>query len=446
MARKRPSSSERDAARTNPFALRQAMRERMRAARKKGAIAFLDIGSSKTACLLGRIETRDTGEPALKILGAGLHRARGVRLGAVVDMGEAERSIRAAVNQAERDTGERAFHAIVNITGAHPRSHALGSEVALSSPRVGDKDMGKALQSCRLPPEGDDRALLHAIAVNWSVDGENGVRDPRGFSGRRLAVDLHLLTIAEAAARNLAHCLAKADLELSGLIATPFASGLACLSEEERVDGAACIDIGGGVASVSMFLKGVMVFADLVRLGGDQITLDVMRRFGLSSSEAERLKTLEGSAATLASAAAETVALPSDHAGRRDGGRVTRADLTAAIRPRVDEIMELARDRLAQAGFFYLPTPRVVLTGGGALLDGVLEPAQAVFGPHARVGRPERPPGLPVSHAGPPFSALAGVCQYALAPQEQFWERGDGGARPAKGAISGLFQWLRETW
>ncbi|MEL6979021.1 MAG: cell division FtsA domain-containing protein, partial [Pseudomonadota bacterium] len=196
----------------------------------------------------------------------------------------------------------------------------------------------------------------------------------------------------------------------------------------------------------ALFLRGAFVFADLVRIGAEQITLDLVRNYDLPRAEAERLKVLEGSAVDLSAGAPPidmaTVA-PSYAAGAARGG-ISRADLAATIRPRVIETLSLARDRLAQAGFSYLPRRRVVLTGGGADLGGVLETAQEVFGPAVRVGRPLHAEGAPVSLAGPAFAALAGLARHAADPPAALQAPKPAAASPS--GVSGLWRWLRETW
>ena len=444
-----------------PFAAHHAMRERLKAGLRQGSIALIDVGSSKVACLIAEIdpaqrgasEGRDGGASggygALRIVGAGQNRSRGVRLGEIVDMDEADRAIRAAVTQAERDSGRRVFHAIATLTGAYPRSHALNAEVEISGGRVARPDLAKAVLGCQPPPArggfGAGRDVLHATPVNWSVDAQQSVADPIGFSGRRLGVDLHVLTVADNAIQNLAHCLARADLELAGVASTSYVSGLSSLVEEELEDGAACVDMGGGATTVSMFLRGKLMFADLVRMGGEHVTLDIVRGLGLGQADAERLKTLEGSAIALDGAARDPLDLGSGYFG--GGARPTRSDLSAVIRPRVEETLELARDRLEQAGFAYLPARRIVLTGGAAQLPGAVETAQRVFGRQARLGRPMRISGLPPTFSGPAFSGVAGLAAYALRVGEEAWDIVEPKPEtPTKGPLSGVFRWFRDTW
>ncbi|MEO1330408.1 MAG: cell division protein FtsA [Pseudomonadota bacterium] len=438
-----------------PFASSAAQRAALDAALERGVLALVDIGTAKATCLICRIDRNQIGEGAAglggfgaaRIVGAGVNRARGVRLGAVVDMEEAERAVRAAVDQAQRDSGEKATHAVVTLSAGYPRSHALTGETAVEKESVSERDLSRAVAACRPPSEGDGREILHAIPVNWSLDAEPRVRDPRGFAGRRLGVDLHVLTVAEGAVRNLALVLRRADLALAGAAATGYASGLACLAEEELEDGAACIDLGAGATTIALFLRRHLVFADALRFGGEHITQDVMRAFGLAFPDAERLKVLEGAAVVGEGAGRQRIEAAFD-LGRFNGQPPTRADLATAIRPRFEETLVLARDRLEQAGFAFLPSRRVVLTGGGAQLKGAVEAARAVFGSQVRIGRPLRIGGLPPQFSGPAFAAVAGLATYAVRAPDAVWSAPRDGAKGGAAAPrwGGLFRWLKDTW
>lgn len=431
----------------HPFSLPAAMRGRLAAALKVGPIGLIDVGSTKIACAVLDADPRRVGEdgaPAPRLLGVGLNRSRGVDFGAISDFAAAEKAIRAAVNQAEHDAGRRIFHVAAVLTGAYPRSEAASAEIPIRKSRVSENDMAGAVAACRPPMIEEGRRVLDVLPVRWTVDGESNIRSPLGFAGRRLGVDLHVLTVSESAVRNLAHCLARADLEVAALLTAPYASGLGCLTEEEREDGAAVVDLGGGATTVALFLRGAFVFADLVRLGGEHVTLDLVRAFGLGRAEAERLKTLEGCAVDV-TAGAPPINMNEIAAGYGEGGRLSRADLAAAIRPRIEETLILARDRLAQAGFSYLPRRRVVLTGGGAELGGVLEVAREVFAGAVRIGRPAPAPGAPAAFSGPAFAALSGLARYVAAPPPPLVVKAEAKAT-ASGGISSIFKWLKESW
>lgn len=441
------------------YARHRAMRERLRAAQRQGRLAVLDIGSFKICCAIIEFDG-DIASP--RVLGVAQLRSRGVRAGVVVDMAEAEQAIRQVVAQTERAAGVRVYHALATLTGGFPRSQTAAAEVAVSEGgRVTEADVVHALRACKIPSSGpaetaEARTTLHAQPVSWTLDGEHGLRDPKGLSGRRLGVDLHILTVAESAMRNVATALLSADLEPVGVVSTAYASALSCLMGDEQDHGAACIDLGGGASAVSLFLRGRLVFADLVRLGGEHVTLDVSRGFGFDFDAAERLKILEGSAIALGSSMRGAIgvgpsqALDSDLRGYGAPAPThrtpSRSDLVAVIRPRIEEILELARDRLEQAGFAYLPTRRAVLCGGAAQMPGVLETAQRVLGRDVRIGRPKQFRGLAPDFAGAPFAALTGLMVYAANPPEEVWDLSRP-VRPRATSLSGrMWRWIRDSW
>ncbi len=422
-----------------------ARAQRIRAALKDGPVALVDLGSSKVSCaILKRDPSRALGpeDDGARLLGVGVFRARGMRSGAIDDVAAAAKAVRGAMNQAEAQSGERPGKAIATISGGYPRSYVITGEAGISGPRVVDADLAKAAEACRAPVEMEGRAALHAIPAGWSIDGEVLRGDPRGLAGRRLGLDLHLLTCAESAVANLAHCLDRADLDLLAPVSSPLASGLAALTDEERDDGAAVLDLGAAVSSVGLFLRDRLVFADALRVGGEQATLDVARVLGIDIAEAERLKTLEGSVVDLG-----TDRVQLGEAAEYGAGRVpTRAELTAILRPRIEETLELARDRLAQAGFAYLPTPRLVLAGGGAEISGALDLARKIFGRAVRLARPAVVRGADPAFAGPAFAGLHGLARYAVRVQPPGWGRAIVKKSKPKPGIGGLFQWLRDTW
>lgn len=438
-----------------PLATQRRLRENMDAAMKRGLIAVIDMGSTRTACLVLRIDhgilQRALAEgrlaaayEAIRVLGVGNIRADGVRCGTIVNMEQAVQSVRKALLQAEGMAGVRTNQAIVNLTGGFPRSHSLSAEVEIRGLTVTQRDISAALLACQPPPEGPGRDVIHAIPVNWGVDNEQR-RAPLGMAGKRLAVDMHVLSVETAALRDIVTCINQASLDLAGIVSTPYAAGLACLVEDELDMGCACIDMGGGVTSVSMFLQRQLVFADLVRMGGDHVTSDIMRGLGVSQAVAERMKTLNGG--TLATEADDRDMIEAPILGEEAAaGRrlVPRSALIGIIRPRVEETLELARDRLKQAGFDYLPIQQAVLTGGACQLPGVLETAQRIIGRKVRIGRPIQIAGLPMNMVQPGFSTLVGLVAYLIRGQDELWDMLPEGE--SSGTFGGLLKWLRETW
>jgi len=433
------------------------MRDRLNAALKRGLVAALDVGSSKVACFIIKLDpsrisrNRQTGAlggyGAMRIIGAGVTRSRGVRQGEIVDMEEAERAIRTALEIAEKMAGERVDQVIGVISGARPESFPSSAEVDVLNGAVCEADVARVLGACAPQKTPPGREILHAMPVNFALDGASGLTDPRGMTGAALAADMHVVTVASAPLRNLAQCVKRCDLELAGVVAAPFVSGLATLVEDEQDLGGACVDLGGGSSSVSLFLRRQLIYTGAVRIGGDHVTLDIAQAFSMSAAAAERLKTLHGGVYPTKMDDREYVDAPQigEDAGE-ERRRVPRSALIGVIRPRIEETLEGVRDQLEHAGFNYMPGRQIVLTGGSCQLPGMMEAAQRILGRRVRIGRPIRVAGLPQSAAGPAFAAAVGLSVYAVRQHDEVWDFDAISPDSPRGRFGQAMRWFRKNW
>lgn len=441
--------------RTHAFSSQRRMREQLRSALRRGLVAVLDIGTSKTACFILRVDperlARAEGEAhlggfgALRIIGVGVTQSRGVRLGEIADMEETERAIRTALQTAEKMAGVRVDQVIGVLSGGRPLSFGAMGETEIETGDVTEGDVARALAACPEPPLEEGREILHALPVNFSLDGQPFLKDPRGMTGERLAVDMHVMSIGGAPLRNLAKCVRACDLELAGVVSAAYASGLSALTEDEQEIGAACIDMGGGSTSVSIFLRRQMIFADAARVGGVHVTRDVSEAFEIPWSDAERIKVLHGGVVATGIDDRDLIAAPKMGAEGHEHRTISRAALIGVIRPRIEETFEEVRGLLDSAGFSALPMRRVVLTGGGSQMPGLDDAARRALGPQVRIGRPLRLGGLPQSAAGPAFASLVGLCAWAVRPQDELWDY-DGGALAGTGRFRRAVRWFSENW
>jgi len=439
------------------YEVQRAMRARREAALKRGVIAVLDVGTSKVACLVlqfvpGDEEGAPEGRPTLtqgafRVIGASNTRSRGVAFGEIAAMEECESAIRTAIQAAQKMAGLRVDHVIVSFSGGKPRSYGCAGEVEVRDGAVAERDIGHVLAACDIPDFGEGREALHALPVNFCLDNRSGLVDPRGQIGRTLAVDMHLLTIGATPLRNVLHCIRRCDLELAGVVAAPYASGLASLVEDEQELGAACIDIGGGVTGISVFVRRQMIYADTVRMGGCHVTSDICQGLQVSMQDAERLKTMHGGLIATGLDDREMIELPSilgdwDH----DRRQISRSELIGVMRPRIEEILEEARARLDASGFEYLPSQRIVLTGGSAQIPGLELIATHVLGRQCRVGKPLRVQGLPQSATGAAFSTSVGLAMHVSHPQDECWDFEVPADRHGARRVSRALRWFRENW
>jgi cell division protein FtsA len=443
---------------TDLYQSQRAMRRMRKAAIDRRVIAILDVGSSKIACLVLRFDGPDrfrgedgmgslAGQTQFRVIGAATTRSRGVRFGEVDAMQETERAIRTAVQAAQKMANVRVDHVIACFAGAQPRSYGLAGQVEVTGGTVTEDDIARALAACDVPNLGHGREVLHAQPVNFALDHRSGLADPRGQIGNRLSVDMHLLSVEEAAVQNLLYCIQRCDLELAGLASSAYVAGISSLVEDEQELGAACIDMGGGTTGISIFIKKHMIYADAVRLGGDHVTSDISKGLQVPLAQAERIKTFHGGVVATGMDDREMIDMEGESGDwERDRRRVSRSELIGIMRPRVEEILEEVRARLDAAGFEYLPSRQIVLTGGGSQIPGLDGLATRILGQQVRLGRPLRVQGLPQAATGPAFSAAVGLCLFAAHPQDEWWDfEIPMESYPAR-SLRRAVKWFKDNW
>lgn len=377
---------------------------------RDGIVAALDVGTTKVCCFIA--ELNESGQ--LRVTGIGHHASAGVKAGSIVNMETAETSIRAAVHAAEKMAGITIRQVVASISGGRPTSNAIERKLSIGNSAISDDDMRRLFNDIRLLQLEPHRVLVHVIPTAYGIDGSNGIRDPRGLHGMTLGVNLHLVTIDESAARNLDTGISRCHLDLSELVISPYASGLACLVEDEMNLGATVIDMGGGMTTIAVFYDGSAVFTDSIPFGGANVTNDIARGLSTSVANAERLKTLHGNVLLSTNDEREIINAPQigDDADSH-ASNVPKSLLVGIIAPRIEEILELVRARLVASGLEKTVGRRVVLTGGASQLPGMRELATQILDKQIRLGRPIRVNGLADATGGPAFSTAAGLLVYA---------------------------------
>lgn len=405
-----------------------------------GIVAALDVGSTKVCCLIARSQEPGT----LKVIGRGHHLSVGVRAGTIVDMDAAETSIGAAVHAAEQMAGETVRSLVVNLSSGNPMSHTLNAEVALQGQEVGEGDIRRALANARGLQLAPESTLVHSLPIGFTLDGAKGIRDPRGMFGERLGVQLHVVTAATAALRNLHTCIARCHLDTEATLISPYASALSTLVADERELGGICIDMGGGTTTIAVFVEGRMAWMDSLPIGGAHVTNDIARGLTTSVVDAERLKTLHGSA--LANMADDREMIDVPLVGEEGGppSQQPRALLGRIIQPRLEEIFEMVRTRLEQSGLSRAAGRRLVLTGGASQLPGTRDLAQMILDKQVRIGRPTHIAGLADAQSGPAFATVAGLLLHTLEPPDDLALAGYE-AVSASGLWGRVGLWLREN-
>jgi cell division protein FtsA len=333
------------------------------------------------------------------------------------------------------------------MAGARPRSYGLDGQIDLTETVVSEQEVARTLAACDAPQFGADREVLHAQPVNFAIDHRSGLNDPRGQMGNVLAVDMHVLTVDNAALQNLLYCIKRCDLEVAGLASSAYVSGISALVEDEQELGSACIDLGGGATGLSIFIKKHMIYADSVRIGGDHVTQDISKGLQVPLAMAERIKTFYGGVVATGIDDREMIEIGGDSGDwEHDRRTVSRAELIGIMRPRVEEILEEIRMRLDAAGFDHLPAQQIVLTGGGSQIPGLDGLASKILGQNVRLGRPLRVQGLPQAATGPAFASAVGLCLFAAHPQDEWWDFEIPADRYPARSLKRVMSWVRENW
>jgi cell division protein FtsA len=378
---------------------------------RTGPFGVLDIGTTKIACLIGRIES----DGRLRVLGFGWHRGRGVRAGGITDLDEAEKAIRACVGQAEDMADTRLRAVTVNLSCGQPESRLFNVQWPVGGRAVDDHDVRRVVHEGRARAQNEGRETIHALPLMFSVDDMAGVADPRGLHCSTLTARLHVIDAANTALRSLGACIARCDLDIAELVSAPMAAGLATLVADERELGATVIDMGGGTTGMAVFAEGQLLHTAQLPMGGVHVTNDLARVLSTPVAHAERLKTLFGNVHS--SPDDEREMLPVPLIGEEDHqlAKVPRSMVVNIIRPRLEETFELVRERLDESGLTRAAGSRVVLTGGACQLGGVRELAAGILGKdkQVRLGRPSSLRGLPDSASGPAFATAAGLLAWA---------------------------------
>lgn len=374
-------------------------------------IAAIDVGASRAACLIAYLSPTGGGEATAEIIGAGRQGA-GQRKRSVSKAHSAENALRGAVEAAERLAGERvkAVHAAVG--GRFLYCRRIGVDLEIAGGSVAKEDVADCLRQGAEIAAPDGFKRLHALPISYAIDGEDAGVDPIGFAGDVLTAEVLGVGVRESHFANLEAIAERCGLRIENSVAAPFAAGEAVLYDDEKELGVVLIDIGAASTDFAVYERGALIACGGSPLGGDHITRDIAQIFGAPLKHAERVKTLYGSA--LAGAGDEHKLVDIEQIGAsHEVLRAPRAEISAVIAPRLEEIFEMTEKRLPTDASARHRVRRVVLTGGGSLLVGARETAENVLGMKARLGRPTPLAGSPDAASGPQFSVCAGLIQLA---------------------------------
>ena len=421
---------------------------------KASLVSVLDIGSTKLCCIIARLNPRPEGK-ALKgrthtaeIIGFGYGKSSGIKSGVITDLDKAEQAIRSVVGMAERTAGLTLESVLVNVTAGRLGSETFSAAVSLGGQEVERADLARVLRAVNERSIRAERSIVHALPIGYSLDGQGGIRDPLGMVGEKLGVDVAVVSAETLAMRNIELVLHRCHLQIEALVATPYASGLATLVDDEAQLGVACIDFGGATTTVSVFSDGQLVYADAIAIGGHHLTLDLARQLSIGIADAERMKAVYGSVLPGQADEREMIpVVPVGSAVDEAPGQVPRSAVTRVLRPRIEEILTAVRDRMQATGMMDVCGRRFVLTGGASELTGLPEVARRLLARNVRNGRPMGIAGLPEMAKSAGFATVAGMLVYPqICAREYVEPRAPRRLTGTDGYFSRMGNWLRTSF
>jgi cell division protein FtsA len=356
-------------------------------------IVGLDIGTSKVVAIVAA-QNPDAGpkDNALEIIGIGSHPARGMKKGVVVNIESTVQSIQRAVEEAELMAGCQIHSVFAGIAGSHIRSLNSHGTVAIRDKEVIQGDIDRVLDAAKAVHFPGDQQLLHVMPQEYIIDNQEGIREPIGMSGVRLEAKVHLITGAVSAAQNISKCIERCGLSVDGIILEQMASSYSVLEHDEKELGVCLVDIGGGTTDIAVFIDGAIRHTAVIPIAGDQVTNDIAVALRTPTQYADEIKIKYACALRQLAREDETIEVPS--VGERPPRQLARQTLAEVVEPRYEELLMLVQAELRKSGFEELLAAGVVLTGGSAKMEGVIELAEEVFHLPVRLGLPQHVGGL----------------------------------------------------
>ena len=369
----------------------------------KNLLVALDIGTSKIVAIVAEI----TPEGALEILGLGQHPSKGLKKGVVVNIEATVTGIQRALEEAELMADVKIRDVLTGIAGSHIKSFNSHGMVAIKDKEVSQFDVDRVVETARAVNIPMDQQILHILTQEFIIDGQEDVREPVGMSGVRLEVKVHIVTGAVSAAQNIMKCVRRCGLEVRDLVLQPLASAIAVLSQDEKDLGVCLVDIGGGTTDIAVFTGGAIRHTAVIPIAGDQITNDIAMALRTPTKDAEDIKIAHGCALRQLASVNDVIEVPG--VGDREPRQMSRQTLAEVIEPRVEELYSLIQRELRASGFEELLSSGIVLTGGSASMQGMVELGEEVFHMPVRLGVPTYSGGLAEVVRNPRFSTGVGL-------------------------------------
>ncbi|MDP8218195.1 MAG: cell division protein FtsA [Candidatus Theseobacter exili] len=403
-------------------------------------VVGLDVGTTKVCAIVA--ERTDEGQ--IRIIGMAKGPSEGLRKGCVINIESTIESIGKVIDEAESMAGIEINSVFAGIAGGHIKSiNSRGvTPVNPEGSEIDEEDINRAINAAKAISIPLDREIIHSIPQEFIVDGQSGIKDPRGMVGVRLEAQVHLVSGAITSAQNLIKCIHRTGLEVEDIVLEPLASAIAILTEEEKQSGVILIDIGGGTTDFLLFVNGSIRHSDILAIGGDHVTNDIAIGMKIPSIKAEEIKKKFGCALSDMVKKDEEFVLPGIVG--RSAQSLPRIELCNIIELRMEEILTLVKSEIEHTGNCHLVGSGIVLTGGASLLSGTIEMAQKIFNIPVKLGKPRNISGLVEVLDSPIYSTGVGLTQYGFRYRDEGGVKRLGGRNLFAKIMKRMREWFWE--
>lgn len=389
-------------------------------------IVGIDIGTSKIVTIIAKVDEEST----VHVLGVSEVKSAGIRKGQIVDIEDAVLAINSSLESAERMAGHSISHVITSIDGGHIESINSKGVVAVSTPEgeIGHNDLIRVIDAARAVSLPSSRDVLHVLPRNYTVDGQEGIKDPTGMTGVRLEVDTHIITASTTSVRNLEKALTEVGVDVDDVVFSGYASSLAVLSDTEKELGIVLVDIGAGTTDISVYIEGSIAYSSVLPIGARHVTNDLAIGLRVSLESAERIKLF------LSNPPKRPLYLddqPTFDQEKKDHHRTSddidlstlklpeelhnvskKTLIEGIIRPRLNEIFTMVGHELKKSGLGGQTPAGLVITGGGGRTVGIVDSAKRMLAMPVRIGVPNNMKGIIDEIQDTPFSTVIGLIRF----------------------------------
>ena len=376
-------------------------------------VVGLDIGTNKIKAVVGEMLENDY----VSIVGVGTYSAKGMDKGGVNDLNLVTQSIQRAINEMELMANYKATSVLMAITGRHVQCQNETGMVAINHPEVEQEDIDNVIHTARSVAIPAERRMLHVLPQEYSVDVQEGVKNPIGMSGVRMNANIHIITCAEDMAKNFIKCTDRADITVDTMVFSALAASYSVLTDDERELGVCVVDIGAGTIDLVIYSNGAIRHSAVIPVAGNQITGDIAKIFRTPVNNAEALKVRHACALKDMVSMEDTINVPS--VGGRPARTMSRHTLAEVIEPRYQELFELIHEEIKSSGLEEQIAAGIVLTGGTVKMEGAVEFAEEIFQMPVRVGTPNKIKGFSDYVNDPSFAVAVGLLQYGRQSMEE---------------------------